>query len=157
MTAPGLEFDRELLGKEFPAGTFRVDKERILAYCEAIGETNPMFTDEEAAMRSGYRSLVAPPSFCNLLERTGVRPDIKLKFPGTGIHQWQAFESFRPICAGDVLDAKIHLKDAYTRPGRTGLAAVVVWETVLRDPDGEAVATVQHSFMTRPLPSSDGA
>ena len=156
MTTPQLEFDRELLGKEFPAGTVHVDEERILAYCEATGESNPIYTDKEAARRSGFRSLVAPPSFCNLLERTSARPNIHLKFPGMGLHQWQAVDCFAPICAGDVLEARSRLKDVYARPGRTGPSAVVVWETTFTNQEGSLVASVQTSFITRPRLAGGG-
>lgn len=149
MTTQELQFDRTLLGKEFPAGTFRVDKERILAYCEAIGETNPIHVDEEAARRGGFRSLVAPPTFCNLLERTSVRPNIRLKFPGTGFHQWQTVECHVAIQAGDVLAAKVRLKDVYTKPSRMGVSAVVVWETTFTNQEGTMVASVEGSFLRR--------
>ena len=156
MTTPQLEFDRELLGKEFPAGTFRVEKERLLAYCAAIGESNPIYTDEEAARRSGFRSLVAPPSFCTLLERTSIRPKIHLKFSGMAFHAWQTIECFAPVCAGDVLEARARLKDVYTRPGRTGPAAVVVWETTFTNQEATLVALVQASSITRPRPADGG-
>ncbi len=157
MTTPDLEYDRSLLDKEFPAGTFHVESERILAYCEAVGETDPIYTDEAAARRSGFRSLVAPPGFCNLLERASARPNIHLKFSGIGLHHWQAFESFAPIQAGDVLEAKTRLVNVYARPGRTGHSAVVVWETTFTNQEGSLVASVQSSFLTRPRPTAGGA
>ena len=154
---PQLEFDRQLLGKELPAGTVHVDEERILAYCAAIGETDPIHTDREAARRSGFHSLVAPPSFCNLLERAAARPDIHLKFPGDGVHQWQAFDSFAPIQAGDTIEAKIRLKDVHPRQGRVGTSAVVVWETTFTNQEGTLVASVQASVIRRPRPPRGGA
>lgn len=150
MTTPDLQFDRDILGKEFPAGEFHIDKERIIQYCEAVGETESIYTDEEAAKRSGYRSIVAPPGYCNLLERASARPDIHLQFRGTGLHQWQAVESFAPIQAGDTLQAKVRLRDVYARPGRNGHSAVVVWETTFTNQDGTIVASVQASHLTRP-------
>ena len=155
MTTPDLEFDKSILGKEFPAGEFHIDKERILKYCEAVGETDPLYTDEEEAKKSGYRSIVAPPGYCNLLERASARPNIHLQFRGTGLHQWQAIESFAPIQAGDKLAAKVRLQDVYARPGRSGYSAVVVWETTFTNQEGTRVASVQASHITRPRTDGD--
>ncbi|MBI2872595.1 MAG: MaoC family dehydratase N-terminal domain-containing protein [Chloroflexi bacterium] len=150
MTSPQLEFNRELLGKEFPSGTFHVEKEQILAYCQAVGETSPIYTDDEAARRAGYRSLVAPPGFSNLLVRATGRPNIGLKFSATTMHASQAVESFLPIQASDTLEARTRLKDVYAKTGRTGTMVFIVWETLFTNQEGKTVAAVSSSFVHRP-------
>ena len=34
---------------------------RLKFFAKAIGETNPIYTDEAAALEAGYRALPAPP------------------------------------------------------------------------------------------------
>ena len=75
-----LEYDKSLLGKEYKAGPFEVTKELIRGFCDAIGETNPIYTDEEAASQAGYPTLVAPPTLCTIIIREAKIPDIKLNF-----------------------------------------------------------------------------
>ncbi|MBM3947215.1 MAG: MaoC family dehydratase, partial [SAR202 cluster bacterium] len=58
MVETKLEYDRSLLGKDFPAGEFEVTREMVRSYCQAVGETNPLFTDEQAARRAGHRGVV---------------------------------------------------------------------------------------------------
>ena len=55
MTTPELDFDHSLLGKEHHAGPFQVTRELIDGFCNTLGETNPLYLDEEAARSAGYR------------------------------------------------------------------------------------------------------
>ena len=149
MTTQQLDFDRSLLGVDYPAGTFQVARETILRYCQAIGEINPIHTDEAQAHASGYPDLVAPPTFCTLFLRGVGRPDIKLKFGRTGFHAGEAIESLAPVLAGDSLTANVRLKDVYAKTGRSGTMAFVVWETSFVNQHGQRVIAIQDSYVRR--------
>ena len=46
-----LEFDRSILGQVFDETDFPpVEKTDLLQFADALGETNPLYTDEDAAM-----------------------------------------------------------------------------------------------------------
>ena len=64
MTTPELDFDHSLLGKEHHAGPFQVTRELIDGFCTTLGETNPLYLDEEAARGAGYDTVLAPNSLC---------------------------------------------------------------------------------------------
>jgi acyl dehydratase len=149
MTTQQLDFDRSQLGVDHPAGTFRVEKEAILTYCQAIGETDPVHTDEAAAAAAGHSSLLAPPTFCAIFARGLGRPDIKLKFGRTGFHASEAMEMLAPVHAGDQLTATTRLKEVYAKTGRSGTMVFVVWETSFSNQAGEPVANVQESHVRR--------
>lgn len=150
MTTQELEFDRSQLGVEYDAGTFPVKAEFIIKICLALGESNPIYTDEKAAQAAGYPGLVAPPAFCGIFVRGFGRPDIGLKVGGGGgMHAGEVIENLVPVYAGDVLTAKTALKDVYAKTGRTGTMVFVVWETSFTNQRGEKVADVQESFMRR--------
>ncbi|MFQ5860917.1 MAG: MaoC family dehydratase N-terminal domain-containing protein [Dehalococcoidia bacterium] len=144
-----VEFDRSLLGKEIPSGPFQVTREVILDYCRAIGETSPLYTDEEAARKAGHLALLAPPAFCTIFASRVVLKDINLKFGRVRVHAGQAMESLTPIVAGDVLTASTHLKDVYAKTGRSGMMVFIVWETVFTNQDGVRVALAQESQSVR--------
>ncbi|HWO93269.1 MAG TPA: MaoC family dehydratase N-terminal domain-containing protein, partial [Dehalococcoidia bacterium] len=61
--AAELEFDRSVLGKEVEVGRLEVRREHILAFCQAVGETNPLYTDEREAATGPYGGIIAPPVF----------------------------------------------------------------------------------------------
>ena len=149
MTEQELEFDRSLLGQPMQSGTFEVTPEAVQAYVVAVGETDPIHTDAEAARRRGFRDIVAPPTIVNVFIRGFGRPNVKLNFTGLGAHAGQALESLAPICAGDRLEASTQLKEVYTKTGRTGTMAFVVWETGFVNQEGTVVAKARESFMTR--------
>ena len=52
--------DKNLIGHEFPSFTAEVEKGRLKFFAKAIGETDPIYTDEAAALAAGYRALPAP-------------------------------------------------------------------------------------------------
>ena len=53
----------EAIGKEWPATTYEVGKEKIGEYARVMGIENPVHFDREAAKAAGYRDVVAPPMF----------------------------------------------------------------------------------------------
>jgi acyl dehydratase len=142
------EYDHSLYGVEHESGPFEVTPEIIAIYTRSIGEVNPICVDADAARSAGFANLVAPPTLCALFER-GELPDIKLQFGKRQFHGGQRVEPRAPIVAGDRLTASSHLKDVYTKTGRSGTMVHVVWETTFRNQDGDVVAEVQESFARR--------
>lgn len=142
------EYDRALYGVEHESGPFPVTREIINAYTRSVGDDNPIFTDPDAARAAGYADLVAPPALCALFER-GELPDIRLQFGRRQFHGGQRVEPRAPIVAGDTLTASSHLKDVYTKTGRSGVMVHVVWETTFRNQRGTVVADVQRSQVVR--------
>ena len=149
MVKQEIEFDRSLLGAEHPVETITAEKEKILAFCRAVGEMNPLYTDEAAAKAAGHPALLAPPTFSALLVRGTGRPDIKLKFGRTGFRAGEAIEVLGDVHAGDVLEVRSSLKDVYTKTGRSGTMCFVVWETSFTNQGGERVIAVQESMVRR--------
>lgn len=144
-----LEYDRSLYGKEHLAGPFEVTKDFIQAFTKSLGETNPVFTDEAAAKEAGYSGLLAPPTFCTVFVSRVELPDINLEFGKMQVHAGQRVQPRANIVAGDQVTASSHLKDVYTKTGRSGTMVFVVWETTFRNQNGEIVADVQESFARR--------
>ena len=142
------QYDHSLYGVEHHTGPFEVTNDIISVYARSVGEDNPIFVDKEAARAAGYADQVAPPTLCALFER-GELPDIKLQFGGRQFHGGQRVEPRAPIVAGDTLTASSHLKDVYTKTGRSGTMVHVVWETTFRNQDGAVVADVQRSQVVR--------
>jgi acyl dehydratase len=142
------EYDHSLYGVEHESGPFEVTPEIIAIYTRSIGEVNPICVDADAARSAGFADVVAPPTLCALFER-GELPDIKLQFGKRQFHGGQRVEPRAPIVAGDRLTASSHLKDVYTKTGRSGTMVHVVWETTFRNQDGDVVAEVQESFARR--------
>ena len=147
--ALNLEYDRSLLGKEYKSGPFEITKELIRGFCNAIGDYNPIYTDEEAARKAGYGTIVAPPTLCTVLTRRARTPDIKLKFGKINFHAGQMVAPLAPILAGDSLTASSCLVDVYPKTGRSGTMVFIVWSTTFTNQTGDKVAAVRESSAVR--------
>ena len=55
--------DKKHIGRTTKPQTVDVEKGRLRFFAKAIGETDPVYTDEAAAKAAGYKSLPAPPTF----------------------------------------------------------------------------------------------
>jgi acyl dehydratase len=105
-----MPLNRALIGRTYKGErSFEVGREHIRRFADAIGDTNPLYTDVEAAKAAGYSDVVAPPTFLTTLgmSETGgpVRdPELGLDYSRV-VHGEQRFIHHRPVHPGDVLSS----------------------------------------------------
>lgn len=155
--------DRKFIGLELPPQVIEVEKAPIRSFARAIGDSNPMYTDETAARAAGYRALVAPPTFAFCLNMMAFEQFGFIEMLGVDprriLHGEQSFTYHAVICAGDVLTLRLRCADIYERKG--GALEFVVHETKVTNADGEhmvdlrGVAVVAHTAPTG-SPRSEG-
>jgi acyl dehydratase len=104
-----MPLNRDFIGKKYEsAETFEVGREHIRRFAEAIGDTNPIYVDPEAAKAAGHPDVIAPPTFLTTLGMR-TRADSPIGDPGLGlnyamvVHGEQRFVHHRPVRPGDVL------------------------------------------------------
>jgi acyl dehydratase len=99
--------DRAYIGTDFPKVVLEIEKGRLRFFAKAIGETDPIYTDETAAKAAGYPSLPAPPTFIYAAELDAGRLEPAMKALGIDLtrtlHGEQHFTYHGPICAGDTI------------------------------------------------------
>lgn len=145
-----VSFRRDLLGVDYPVTQVDVSLDKLREYCRLIGEDNPLYTDPETARRWGFRSALAPPTFLAMYVSARKYPNIELQFPGVMVKGGQSIQLLQPVHEGDVLDLKVHLERVYTKTGRSGTMAFVVWETTFTRQDGNTVALAQDYYVYYP-------
>jgi acyl dehydratase len=129
------------VGKVFPSVTYAVGREKVREYAHAVGETNPLHLDLEAARAAGHRDLVAPPMFAVVYSSPAVMP--ALFDPEVGIdfarmvHGAQEFAWGPLVVAGDEITTECELVDASRRGGM----GFFTFETRSANQDGERVCT----------------
>lgn len=141
-------YDATVIGVEVETGQFTVDKEHILAFCAAVGETNPLYVDEEAAQQGPHRGLIAPPSFYSAV-RVGQGLDPKLRYGNSTFNAGQHCEFLEPMRPGDTITAKTKVHEIYEKTGRTGRMVFLVRRTTYRNQRDETVAVVDASMVFR--------
>ena len=143
--------DQSKIGHEFPAFSATVEKGRLQFFAKAIGETNPIYTDEAAAMAAGYRALPAPPTFPMVLDMEGTEllPVLDLLKMDIAriLHGSQEFEYFAPICAGDSITVTSRIVDIFDKKG--GALDFVVMENTYSNQQGDQVAKATSTLVQR--------
>ena len=131
----------EAVGKTYPPTTYAVGREKIKEYAFAVGETNPVHLDVDAARAAGYRDVVAPPMFAVVYSAPSVTPAIF--DPEVGInfammlHGGQEFVWGPLVQAGDEITTTVSVKSIEERVG----SGFFVFESESVNQDGETVCT----------------
>jgi len=105
-----------------------VEAGAIKKFARAIGDTNPLFNDDEAARKSRYGGLIAPPTFLRSMNSGPSKVSVQSPYPANldGGSEWEYFEPVRP---GDRITVTTYLAGVHERPGRLGNMLFMVRET----------------------------
>ena len=130
----------EAVGKEYPATTYEVGLEKIREYANAVGQTEPVHHDREAAKAAGFRDVVAPPMFAVVYSSPAMGPaildpDVDINFAAM-VHGGQAFEWFEPACSGDEITTTAKCVSIEEKAGK----GFYVFESDSVNQDGARVA-----------------
>ncbi|MDX6675820.1 MAG: hypothetical protein QOH11_3238 [Solirubrobacteraceae bacterium] len=133
--------DTKAAGKTYEPKIYAVGREKVREYANAVGETNSVHLDVEAARAAGYADVVAPPMFAVVYSAPAMAPAVL--DPDVGIdlammvHGGQEFAWGQPVVAGDEITTTASVKDISERDGK----GFYVFETVSTNQDGDTVAT----------------
>jgi acyl dehydratase len=128
------------IGKSYPPAVYAVGREKIREYAEAVGETNPVHLDLEAARAAGHADLVAPPMFAVVYGGRAFLPvlfdpELEINFAML-VHGSQEFRWDGPlVVAGDEISTVNTVKDISEKGGMR----FDVFETVSVNQRGETV------------------
>lgn len=146
-----LAFDRSIVGQEFDRTVFEpVTQEQIVAYARAYGETNPLYTDEDAAKVGPYAGLIAPPTFVFRLRGKHFMPKrLPVEVSRAGFDAGKDLELGVPVRPGDVLTTSTTVHDIYEKTGRSGTMVFLVLRTTVTNQKQESVAIIDQRMMFR--------
>ena len=138
-----------VIGKTFAPATYAVGREKIREYARAVGETDPLYLDVEAARAGGYADVVAPPMFAVVYSLPAVWPalfdeEVGIDF-GRMVHGGQEFAWGPLVVAGDEITTTASLKDASERRGN----GFFLFESISVNGRGETVCTGLWSNIVR--------
>ncbi len=140
----------DFLGRTFTGESpFVVGREHIRQFAEAIGDSNPLYHDVDAAKAAGYSDLVAPPTFLTAvaLRRRTVDvhdPDLNLNYEQV-VHGEQRYRLERPVVAGD----ELIVTGTITEIRVAGRNELIGTTYEFRTTAGEVVATAVSTLVSR--------
>ncbi len=120
----------------------------VRRFGEALGETNPIYFDADAAKAQGYRDMVAPLAFPFSLRSTLALQEVAPSHR-TVLSSDQQIESFETICAGDKILVSSRIAELTQRPGNTGPLEFVVIEDEGRSPEGKLIYRTRRTLIVR--------
>src|SRR5579863_2451209 len=111
----------EAIGKRYPPSSYAVGREKIREYAYAVGETNPLYLDLDAARAAGYADVVAPPMFAVVYAGRAITPalfdpEVGINFANM-LHAGQEFIWGPLVVAGDEITTTTEVKDISERGG----------------------------------------
>jgi acyl dehydratase len=131
----------EHVGRRWDPLVYAVGREKIREYAAAVGETNPLHFDLEAARAAGHEDIVAPPMFAVVYGLPAIAaamfdPALAIDFARV-VHGSQEFRWGPLVIAGDEITTTVTLKDASERGGH----AFYVFESSSTSRSGAIVST----------------
>lgn len=142
--------DTAAIGTVLEPTTMTLDAGRLRFFAKAIGERNPVFTDDAAALAAGHASLPVPPTFLFAVELEHPDPFGWLAALGVDmrhvLHGEQQFSYHRVAHAGDTVTASPRIADVYSKKG--GALDFVVKDTTITS-GGTTVADLRSVIVVR--------
>jgi acyl dehydratase len=143
--------DRTKIDHEFTPFSIDIEKGWLCFFAKAIGETNPIYTDEKAAQTAGHKTIPASPTFMISVDLGGpdFLPVLALFDMDIGriLHGSQDFQYFGQIYAGDTITQSCKIVDMFDK--KNGALEFVVLESSYTNQDGELVGKAQQTLVYR--------
>ena len=140
----------DFVGRSYPpSGPYAVDSASLAAFAAAVGSTDPVHSDPEAARAAGYADVIAPPTFAVSLAQQCDRqlvedPEAGIDYSRV-VHGEQRFVHHRPITAGDSVIGTLTVDSVREAGGH----AMVTTRTELATEAGEALCTSTSTIVIR--------
>jgi hypothetical protein len=146
-----MTIDRDkAMALEFAPLTVDVERGRLLFFARTIGETNPVYTDVDAARALGHPDLPVPPTYFFSLGLEAPEPFGYLDEFGVDLrlvlHGEQSFTYHRAAHAGERLTLQDSIIDVYTKRG--GALEFLVKQTDIRR-DQQPIAETRSVIVVR--------
>jgi acyl dehydratase len=142
-------FDRALVGRTSPVREVVLDRAVMMQFARAIGSTDPLHFDRDAARAAGHPDILAAPTFAYCLE--SLSPGLTYADLGVPaaelLHAEQRFVCHRPLYAGDTVRLRTRVADVFAR--KAGALQFVSLETSLTTTDGVVAVVSTALFVVR--------
>jgi acyl-CoA thioesterase FadM len=123
--------DRSHIGFTTEQTKVLIDPWRVRLFCQATGETDPVYWDADAAAVHGYRAYPVPPTFLKAMEGehfSSAQLLNHLNVPVRGVlHAEQTFEYLASLSVGDAVEIRRQVVDIYDK--KEGTLTFIVVDT----------------------------
>ncbi len=143
--------DKKHIGMDLGTMTLDVERGRLRFFAKSIGQTDPVYTDLDAARAAGHPDLPVPPTFFFSLELETRDGFGYLETMGVDLrrllHGEQRFTYHRVAHAGERLTLHTTIADITAKKG--GAMELITRATTVTDENGELVAESRGLMVVR--------
>lgn len=136
----------------------------IRYFALAVGDENPLYTDDDVARAAGHGGVMAPPTLVCETNQYAGRPrnadgyaghEWGIEIPGTRlVRGGNSYVFHRPVRPSDVLTATWQIDDITEKENRRGQPMVVVTSTAsYRNQDGDLLTENEETLVYVALPT----
>ncbi|ARF12858.1 MaoC family dehydratase [Sporosarcina sp. P12(2017)] len=143
-----MDLDKSVIGLTSDEYVFEVESRHVGQFATAIGDDNPLYTDDRYAKESAYEGLVVPPTFPIAMNDGKVEMPVQLDHRRM-LHGEQEFLYYKPIRIGDQLRCQIKVSDLYDKEGKSGKMQFLKLDTEMKDEAGELVCISRMNIVYR--------
>jgi acyl dehydratase len=150
----------QMVGREAEyTDEFEVEKGMIRRFAIAIGDSNPLYSDEKFAASTEHGGIIAPPTFLfewNHHKHSVLSPESRRSlFVGLdrlprllrGINE---YEFILPVRPGYVITTRSRVADVYEKPGRSGQLIFMVCKTDYFDQKANLLGKSKDTYILLP-------
>ena len=144
------DFDRHLQRMKLRTGEERgplvieVERGIIVKFARSVGETKPIYLDEQHARTTRFGGIIAPPTFVSYFVTQLTESMYDFDTPGLrSLHTDDVCDNFLPIRVGDLISATARYLEPWIHEGRSRKLLFQSCETTLTNQHGERVAAVR--------------
>ncbi|MBN1643617.1 MAG: MaoC family dehydratase N-terminal domain-containing protein [Dehalococcoidales bacterium] len=159
------EETKNLIGMSTPERINEIENGAIRKFADAVGESNPLYEDEDYARKSRYGSIIAPPGFFGWPKNPDKGSALLVEVPlevvtvmekagypfASVVDGGMEYEFFSPIYAGDTLTNKTTVTNIRERAGSTTSLVFINMETVYVNQKGNTVAKAMATMILRSI------
>src|SRR3954451_24949699 len=164
-----MELNRdEIVGMPTGKSTITIERGPVTRFAEAVTESNPIYTNREAARAAGFEDIPVPPTyFFSAANHWGAFPEEQpsdatpnrnplmevigklLSKGGMVLHGEEEFEYHQPVVVGDRISAVGKVVDLYEKQTGDRTMTFLVTENQYRNQNGDLVLTARMNLIHR--------
>lgn len=144
-----MEVTEDSIGLTSEPYTFVVESRHVMQFQQAIGDYNPLYTDESYAEESPYKGAIIPPTFPVAMNHGDIKMPLELD-QRRMLHGEQEFIYHVPIRIGDTLHCQMKVADIYEKEGKSGKMQFIILDTEMSQVDGTLACVSRMNIIYRP-------
>jgi len=143
--------DKKILNKKYKTAKFLIEKERLVLFAKATGQTDPIYFDREYAKKKNHKGILCPPTFLMIV---GMEQDNFYKYLQdlnvsikSILHAEQEFIYEELVYEGDTLKMETVIEDMFDK--KQGLLQFCTFKSIYKNQDNVHVATIRFTIVVR--------